>query len=194
MEFLLASSNPHKAEEFSELFSGTNIQIISAPKKLDVVEDGETFLENALLKARAYYNEFNVATIADDSGLVVQALPNDLGIHSARFAPECENYEKKCTKLISMLDGKSDVEKSAYFVCCLCIYLSEDEIFNFEGRVKGHIGDEIKGSDGFGYDPIFVPEGLEQTLAQVPTWKNENSHRARAVVMAREFFKNKFAK
>jgi XTP/dITP diphosphohydrolase len=191
--FNLASSNSHKAEEFAELLAGSGVQIIQAPKSLEVDETGTSFSENALLKAKAYYDEFNKPSLADDSGLVVTALPDQLGVHSARFAPEFENYKDKCEKLISLLGDKNIEERSAYFVCYLCFYLSPDEIYHFEGRVQGHIGTEYKGDHGFGYDPVFIPEGpIEmKTLAEVPEWKLLNSHRSRACAMAKTFFQAK---
>lgn len=193
MKLFLASSNPHKAEEFSELFKGSGLVVEAAPEKLDVVEDGTTFNQNAFLKAKAYFDKFKTPTIADDSGLVVEAFPDQLGVHSARFAPECETYAEKCTKLISMLDSYPQEKRAAYFVCYICIYINEGEIYNFEGRVKGHIGDEMKGDHGFGYDPIFIPEGKNSTLAELPEWKMENSHRAKASKMVVDFFKEYIA-
>jgi XTP/dITP diphosphohydrolase len=186
MDFILASGNAHKAEEFSDLF-GEEVSVSKAPEKLDVDETGDTFQENALLKAKAYYDKFQTPVMSDDSGLVVNALPNELGIYSARFAPEEETYVGKCTKLMEKLQGKED--RSAYFVCVLCFYISPEEVYFFEGRVNGVIGEKIKGNDGFGYDPVFEAEGLDgQTLAQNPEWKQKNSHRSKAVKHALRFF------
>ena len=188
--FLLGTGNAHKAEEFKELFLDT-LQIHAAPRTLEVDESGKTFIENALLKAKAYYETYKVPSLADDSGLVVESLPDILGVHSARFAPECATYPEKCLKLIELLNS-SDKDRMAYFVCVLCFYLSPDEIYFFEGRVQGVIGEELKGEKGFGYDPIFIPERKEndkQSLAELPEWKNEFSHRAKAAQSALEFFK-----
>jgi XTP/dITP diphosphohydrolase len=188
--FLLGTGNAHKAEEFKELFLDT-LQIHAAPRTLEVDESGKTFVENALLKAKAYYETYKVPSLADDSGLVVESLPDILGVHSARFAPECATYPEKCLKLIELLNS-SDKDRRAYFVCVLCFYLSADEIYFFEGRVQGVIGEELKGEKGFGYDPIFIPERKEndkKSLAELPEWKNEFSHRAKAAQSALEFFK-----
>ena len=188
--FLLGTGNAHKAEEFKELFLDT-LQIHAAPRTLEVDESGKTFIENALLKAKAYYETYKVPSLADDSGLVVESLPDILGVHSARFAPECATYPEKCLKLIELLNS-SDKDRRAYFVCVLCFYLSADEIYFFEGRVQGVIGEELKGEKGFGYDPIFIPERKEndkKSLAELPEWKNEFSHRAKAAQSALEFFK-----
>lgn len=192
--FLLGSGNAHKAEEFKELFQGT-LSVSAAPKTLDVDETGKTFTENALLKARAYFEAYKVPALADDSGLVVEALPEILGVQSARFAPELPNYSDKCQKVIELLKDKE--KRDAYFVCVLCFYLSPEEVYFFEGRVHGTIGLELKGEKGFGYDPIFIPERKEEdgmSLAQLPEWKNEFSHRAKASQAALQFFKESMDK
>jgi XTP/dITP diphosphohydrolase len=193
--FLLGTGNAHKAEEFKELFFQT-LTINAAPRTLDVDETGNTFIENALIKAKAYYETYKVPSLADDSGLVVEALPDILGVQSARFAPELPAYPDKCQKLIEILNS-THKERKAYFVCVLCFYLSPDEIYFFEGRVPGIIGNELKGEKGFGYDPIFIPERKEndgKSLAELPEWKNEFSHRAKAAQAAIEFFKESMDK
>ena len=194
--FLLASGNAHKAEEFKELFLDT-LTINPAPRTLEVDETGKTFIENALLKAKAYFETYKVPALADDSGLVLEALPDILGVQSARFAPEIPEYKDKCLKLIQMLDQSPVKNRKAYFVCVLCFYLSPEEVYFFEGRVHGEIGSEPKGEKGFGYDPIFIPERKEEdglSLAQLPEWKNEFSHRAKAAQAALDFFKENIDK
>ncbi len=191
MNLILASSNAHKALEFSELFAG-EIQVMPSPSSIEVDETGKTFEENSYLKARAYYEKFKVPALADDSGLVLEEWPELLGVYSARFAPELSTYTEKCQKLLKMIDERGLKTRAAYFVCTLCFYLSPEEVYFFEGRVHGTIGHELKGEHGFGYDPVFVPERKENdglSLAELPEWKNENSHRARAVHTALSFFK-----
>jgi XTP/dITP diphosphohydrolase len=193
-EFILASGNAHKAEEFKELFKGT-LGVHPAPKTLEVDETGKTFTENAFLKAKAYYDAFRVPTLADDSGLIIEALPEILGVQSARFSPELPNYSDKCNKLIQLLEGEEN--RKAFFICVLCFYFSPEEVYFFEGRVLGSIGFKLQGDQGFGYDPIFIPERKEQdgmTLAQLPEWKNEFSHRAKASQAALQFFKDSMDK
>lgn len=193
--FLLGTGNAHKAEEFKDLFLNT-LKISPAPRTLEVDESGKTFIENALLKAKAYYDTYKVASLADDSGLVVESLPDILGVQSARFAPELPDYADKCLKLVELLNS-THKDRRAYFVCVLCFYLSPDEIYFFEGRVQGMIGNKLKGGKGFGYDPIFIPERKEndgKSLAELPEWKNEFSHRAKAVQAAVEFFKESIDK
>ena len=186
--FILASSNAHKAEEFSELFKNT-MTIQPASRSIEIDETGKTFYENAYLKAKAYFDEFKTPAMADDSGLVIEALPNILGVASARFATELSNYKDKCELILKKLEGSS---RNAYFVCVLCFYISIDEVYYFEGRVHGQIGHKLSGDHGFGYDPIFIPERKEndgKTLAELPEWKNQFSHRARASQSALQFFK-----
>jgi XTP/dITP diphosphohydrolase len=188
VEFILASGNAHKAEEFAVLFSG-RIGVKAAPRGLNPDETGTTFMENALIKAKAYYDEFGVPALADDSGLSVEALPDILGVQSARFLPEKPSYQEKCAELLRLMAGQEN--RQANFTCVLCCYVSPAEVYFFEGRVQGVIGREYRGENGFGYDPVFVPTRPEEdgkTLAELPAWKNKNSHRAKAALAALAFF------
>lgn len=190
--FLLASGNKHKAEEFKELFHG-KITVNAAPGTLEIEETGKTFSENALIKAKAYFDAYKVPTLADDSGLVLEAFPELLGVQSARFAPELKDYSEKCARLLEIYKEKNPAGRNAYFICVLCFYVSDEEFYFFEGRVHGVIGETIKGTHGFGYDPIFIPERKENdglTLAELPEWKNEFSHRAKASRSALGFFEH----
>ena len=188
IELILASSNAHKALEFSELFDPKIISVRPATTKIEVVEDGETYFENALLKARAYYDKFKLPVIADDSGLSVAALPNELGLHSARFGGDGLSDKDRAELLLIKLDGVANRE--AYFSCVLCVYFSPSEIFYFEGRMGGVVGYTYRGSTGFGYDPVFIPtEKIEEglTIAELDEWKQKNSHRAVATALAQKF-------
>ena len=190
----LASGNLHKAEEFATLFDKSIVDIRASEKRLEVVEGGQTFRENALKKAKAYFNELKSPVMADDSGLVVEALPDQLGIHTARFGGDDLSAKQRNELLIETMRPYDDSQRrSAYFICVLCFYLSESEVFFFEGRLDGAIGTELSGEQGFGYDPVFLPQGAPggQTLAQVPEWKNEHSHRALACQHAQKFFKER---
>lgn len=189
MEFLLASSNAHKAEELNDLLNQGGLEIKPAPRKFDIVEDGVSFQENALKKAQGYYNELKNPTLADDSGLVLPARKDILGIHSARYAPDLIDYKLKNEALLNDISALKGEERKAYFVCYLCFYINPSEVYFFEGRVHGEIAESQSGTGGFGYDPIFLPNGLEgKSLAEAGDWKMLNSHRAKACLAAQKFF------
>jgi len=189
MEFLLASSNAHKVEELNQIFENTKIKVKVAPQKLEVEEDGKTFQENAYKKAKAYFDEYKCPTLADDSGLVIPAREDILGVQSARYAPELSDYKDKNLHLLNDIKDLSEIDRAAYFVCYFCFYISEEEVYFFEGRVHGDISHEPKGADGFGYDPIFLPTGQAgKSMAEVGEWKMNNSHRAKAALGAISFF------
>ena len=158
MNLILASSNPHKAEEFKVLFDKEILLIETAKENIEVEETGNTFTENSFLKSKTYYDKLKKPVMADDSGLVVEGLPDDLGVKTARFGGPGLSARDRCELLLKKLSGKCGIDREAYFICCLCFYLSPTEIFFFEGRVYGSIGFEYKGEHGFGYDPIFVPK------------------------------------
>lgn len=193
VQWFLASGNEHKAEEFSKLFSPEIIKITASPKKVEVVEDGATFRENALKKAEGFFQALNSPVMADDSGLVVSYLPDELGIHTARFGGDGLVASERNQLLLERMKGVEGQTRQAYFICVLCFYISPKEIFFFEGRCNGQIAHEERGDKGFGYDPVFIPDGVdgELTLAELPEWKNENSHRAIACREAFKFFKER---
>ena len=204
MEILVATANAHKFEEFNGLLGQENstFSICKAKQALDVEESGGSYTENAYLKAKAYYEKFKTPTMSDDSGLDVLSLPDELGIYSARFGGEGLSDRDRVNLLLKKLQGKETDERQAAFTCVLCFYLGPKEVFFFEGKLTGYIADKITGTDGFGYDPVFIPfdhgEVLEKgkleglfTLAEKPNWKRENSHRAKACCHALEFFKER---
>jgi len=191
LEFLFASSNAHKMHDFQQAFKDSPLRLKLADVSLDIEESGKSFEENALIKAQAYYQKFKKPCMADDSGLVVEKLPEDLGIYSARFGGADLTYLKRMQLLLEKMQNYTLVsERSAFFVCVLCFYLSPQEIFFFEGRLQGSIAFKPEGEFGFGYDPLFVPKDYAQglTLAQIPDWKNQYSHRAKASKEALQFF------
>ena len=191
MEFILASGNQHKAQEFDELFDHRIIKICSACKSVDVIEDGNNYYENALKKAKAYYDVFKKPVVSDDSGVDVVALPNDLGIYSARFGGENINFNERIEFLLKKMQPFVGEERRASFTCVLCFYLSPDEIYYFSGKITGLLDTQPRGDQGFGYDPVFIPDELKQkdlTYAMAPDWKKDNSHRAKACKKAQDFF------
>ncbi|MBT4792015.1 MAG: non-canonical purine NTP pyrophosphatase [Halobacteriovoraceae bacterium] len=192
MEFILASANAHKAQELNELLKLGGLDIIPAASKVDVVEDGTSFEENAFKKASGYFQKFKQPCVSDDSGLVIPARKDILGIYSARYADEFEDYKDKNRILLEDIQALKGDEREAYFACSLCFYISAEEVYFFEGRVHGKISHRASGDDGFGYDPIFLPNGRDgKSLAELPDWKMINSHRAKACGAASKFFKNK---
>ncbi len=188
-QFILASGNAHKAEEFSELFDSEIISVSAAEQKLEVIEDGKSFQANALLKAKAYFDKFKKPVVADDSGLVVSALPGELGIHSARFGGEGLSDRQRYELLLEKMQEEED--RSAYFVCQLCFFYGAEKFFFFEGRLQGSIGHRAVGDHGFGYDPVFIPQKLsgQESFAENPEFKAKYSHRAVACQQAQSFFK-----
>jgi XTP/dITP diphosphohydrolase len=191
---LIGSANPHKAQELAQLLEGLPWQVKSLldfPAVEDPEETGETFEENALLKARYYCTAFGVPTVADDSGLVVDKLDGAPGVYSARYAgPGC-TYEDNNRKLLAALEGAPWHERTARFVCCAA-FLEPGGAPHVElGLVEGHIACACSGKHGFGYDPLFVPEGQELTFAEMsPGAKHSISHRGRAFQQLRAYLEN----
>ena len=188
----LASGNSHKLEELNKLLEIRGVTISLPAKAIDVEESGSSFYENAYLKARGYFERYKKPMISDDSGLMVDALPDQLGIHSARYGGENLNDAERCKLLLDELSAVSPEKRTASFVSVLCFYLSPSEVFYFEGNLHGLISQEIKGDAGFGYDPLFIPKGQDKSFAEIPEWKQLNSHRAVACKSANNFFKNFF--
>lgn len=189
MRFLLASNNAHKLKELVAL----GLDLEPASKDLGIAETGTSFYENAKLKAQGYFEYFKKPTLADDSGIIVEALPDELGVSSARFGGGSLSDLEKNQLLLKKMEGIEN--RKAYFVCVLCFYVNPQEIFFFEGRLNGSISHEIKGDGGFGYDPIFIPEEFtDVTLAMMPDFKSKNSHRVKALNLALQFFSKEIAK
>ena len=182
MELLLATRNAHKTREFAQLL-GDEFKVVdlnSFPKIQAVEETGSTFSENAILKAICASETIVDLVLADDSGLEVDALGGAPGVYSARYAGENATDEQNVTKLLRELESMSD--RSARFRCVLVLARGGKVLGTFEGVAEGVIIDAPRGSAGFGYDPIFVPTGFEQTFAELPgEMKNQISHRAKAI-------------
>jgi XTP/dITP diphosphohydrolase len=183
MELLLATRNLNKTREFSQLLGRNFIlrDLTSVPSTRAVVESGKTFEENATLKAVAVSKIFPHATvIADDSGLEVDALYGAPGIFSARYGGENASDRRNVEKLLRELQGAT--ERSARFRCVVALAKSGKLVTTVTGEVAGTITKSPRGENGFGYDPVFMPEGFEETFAQLhPATKNAISHRGKAV-------------
>lgn len=192
---VFATNNQHKLQEIREILS-PEFEIVSLKEigcHEDIPETGNTLEENALQKARYVSERYHISCFADDTGLEVEALEGAPGVHSARYAEGTDHdSEANMTKLLRELEGKENRQARFRTVIAL-IELGEDETENvhlFEGIVEGHISTERQGTEGFGYDPIFVPEGYEKSFAALgETIKNHISHRARAVKKLAEYLK-----
>lgn len=188
MQFIFASNNSHKKKEFDNLCVNSSLSLVSSTRKITVVEDGEHYTDNALLKAKKYFNHYRLPVMSDDSGLNIKACPQIMGVHSASFGGENLTDQARCIKLLDHL--KMEKDRSSSFQCTLCFYLSPREIYYFEGKVDGLIGYEQRGRGGFGYDTIFYPEQYPRhTIAEVSHLKDLFSHRSKALFYAKEFFK-----
>lgn len=189
MDIVIATNNINKVKEYNEILSPLGFNCLSL-KDLNIIcdpeETGLTFKENALIKAKEIAKYTNKLILADDSGIEIDAYPNLLGIYSHRFL-ENEPYSIKNAKLIEMLKDKI---KTARYVCVIAlINFNEQELF-FEGICEGHISDISKGSNGFGYDPIFIPSGLDKTMAELESEeKHKISHRGIASNKLVEYLK-----
>jgi XTP/dITP diphosphohydrolase len=187
---LLATRNSHKTREFGEIL-GPEIVIrdLSGESELPVVEEtGATFAENAALKAMATSKQFpGVLVVGDDSGLEVDALGGAPGVYSARYAGEGASDRQNVAKLLTELrEHASRRPFTARFRCVLALATEGELLASFEGMAEGTIVDAPRGSDGFGYDPVFQPLGSAQTFAELSrARKNEISHRARAIQLLR---------
>jgi XTP/dITP diphosphohydrolase len=187
VQLLLATRNAHKTREFRELL-GSEFQIsdLSGTTGGPIEETGRTFEENAILKATSVSKHHEGFVIADDSGLEVNALGGAPGIFSARYAGEKATDRDNVEKLLRELRGVSD--RSAGFRCVIALARQNQLIRTFEGSVEGQIMNERRGELGFGYDPIFVPNGYQQTFAEMtPEFKNRISHRANAAAVLRKY-------
>ncbi|AIY86346.1 MULTISPECIES: RdgB/HAM1 family non-canonical purine NTP pyrophosphatase [unclassified Thermotoga] len=172
----LATTNPHKVEEI-KMIAPKWMEILPSPEKIEVVEDGETFLENSVKKALVYGKKLKHPVMADDSGLVIYSLGGFPGVMSARFMEE-HSYEEKMRTILKMLEGK---DRKAAFVCSATFFDPvENTLISVEDRVEGRIANEIRGTGGFGYDPFFIPDGYDKTFGEIPHLKEKISHRSKA--------------
>ena len=183
---LLATNNPHKVEEFRSIFLPYDV-ILKTPAELglinDVEESGNTYFENALLKAKAYWQNGEFQVLADDSGLEVEALNGAPGIHSHRFLPDPNaTSHDRCLYLLQRLKDFPRPWRAA-FHCEVVVLSRQGAILTSHGVCKGEIIQEFRGENGFGYDPIFLVDGTNQTMAELdPDTKNILSHRGKAVL------------
>lgn len=203
MKIVFATNNQHKLQEIRDIL-GSEFEIVSLKDigcDVDIPETGNTLEENAMQKAQYVYDHYNLSCFADDTGLEVEALNGEPGVHSARYAEGTDHdSEANMAKLLRNLEGK-DNRKARFrtviaFIqkqdVCPCGCTSIKKVNRFEGIVDGSIATEKHGTAGFGYDPIFVPEGYDKSFAELgESIKNGISHRARAVAKLAEYLKQK---
>lgn len=186
---VLGTHNPDKLAELKKLLKGSGIKVLSLsdfPQCPEARETGRTFEANARIKARAYSCHAKTLALADDSGLMVSALGGRPGVYSARFAgPGC-TYRDNNRKVLRLL--KSKKSRRAKFISSMALYSNGRPVAIAKGECRGKIAKDEKGTYGFGYDPIFVPQGFTKTFAQLtPKTKNQISHRAKALHAIRPF-------
>lgn len=189
-EFILATTNEHKVKEFQEIFKPYNIIVKSLKDEnitVEVEENGETFKENALIKAQAISKLTNKIIISDDSGIIIEKMGNNMpGVYSHRFQ-DSHGGVKETNEFII----KNYAKSPAFYTCSICVLNLEEEPLSFEGYMYGTINDKIKGTNGFGYDPIFIPKGYEKTLGELDeSIKNSISHRDNAINLFLNYLKN----
>lgn len=184
-KILFATTNQGKLKEIRSIMADTGCEIISlkdAGITLEVEENGSTFEENARIKALAFAKEAGVMALADDSGLEVDYMDKAPGVYSARFLGEDTSYDIKNNYIIDKLSSAKEEERTARFVCAICCATPEGVICETKGTIEGMIAHEIKGENGFGYDPIFyVPQFGKTTAELSPEEKNKISHRGLAL-------------
>lgn len=203
MKIVFATNNQHKLQEIRDIL-GSEFEIVSLKDigcDVDIPETGNTLEENAMQKAQYVYDHYNLSCFADDTGLEVEALNGEPGVHSARYAEGTDHdSEANMAKLLRNLEGKDNRKARFRTVIaliqkqdvCPCGCTSIKKVNRFEGIVDGSIATEKHGTAGFGYDPIFVPEGYDNSFAELgESIKNGISHRARAVAKLAEYLKQK---
>lgn len=183
---VIATENKHKLKEIGEILKPFHLEVLSIKdvglERLEIVEDGSTFEENALIKAKAVMKKTGKSAIADDSGLEVDILNNQPGIYSARFAGENATDDENNKKLLKLLKGIPLHKRTARFVCGMAAVFPNGYTIVLRGECSGIIGFEPKGESGFGYDPLFIVERYNKTFAELgEEKKNKISHRAVAL-------------
>jgi XTP/dITP diphosphohydrolase len=191
-QLLIATGNAGKLRELRTLLRDLPLELLSLtdfPNIRSVEETGSTFAGNASLKASGYARQARVLTLADDSGLVVDALGGRPGVHSARYLRPDATYPERIVSLLAELAGVADRHRTARFICAMRLASSDGEIvFATEKNCEGFIASAPRGGQGFGYDPVFVPDGFDETFAELSAEvKNRISHRGLALAAVREF-------
>lgn len=196
-ELLIATSNKGKIDEYQSLLASLPLRLRNLaefPETVDVEETGITFSDNAVLKARAYAGQTGFWTLADDSGLEVDALGGAPGVFSARYGGEGATDAERIARLLEELSQFAEKERRARFICVIAIADPQGQIANIStGKCEGLIAHAPRGTQGFGYDPVFIPKGFRQTFGELPPEiKQSISHRALALQAAHSFLVGRF--
>ncbi|HLL80303.1 MAG TPA: XTP/dITP diphosphatase [Ktedonobacteraceae bacterium] len=188
-ELLLATTNQHKLEEYRAIFNDLPFALLSLNDislDMDVEENGQTFVENATIKAVAYAQATGMLSLADDSGLEIDALGGAPGVYSARFAGRDTPYDERFHLILEQMRDLAGAQRSARFVCAIALAEPSGSYRVVEGVIEGEIAEQPRGTNGFGYDPIFLVPDLGKTTAELPPeQKHRISHRGRAAQKAR---------
>jgi len=185
-KIIVASNNSNKIREIKDILNNLPVEILSLNEvgiNIEIEENGNTFLENAFIKAEKIFDiSSGTMVLADDSGLAVDSLGGAPGIYSARFSGEHGDSKKNNEKLLNMLRGKDLCDRKASFICAMVLIAENGEVIEVEEKIDGVIIGEERGTNGFGYDPVFYLEDYKQTFAEMESeLKNKISHRARAL-------------
>ena len=188
MKLIVATHNQNKIKEIYEILKESNIELVSLldlNDHEDIIEDGITYEENAFIKAKAIYDKYKSIVFADDSGIEITALNDEPGVNSKRFS-DCGDLGNNL-KVLELL--KNNENREARFVCTICLYDGIKPLY-FKGEVRGTISTELRGTNGFGYNPIFIPEGYSETLGELSVEiKDSISHRKNALTKLSEYLK-----
>ena len=194
-KIIFATGNNDKMKEILMILSDLDVEILSMKEAgidMDIVEDGSTFEENAIIKAKAVMERTGKLALADDSGLEIDALNKEPGIYSARYMGEDTPYEIKNSNLIERMKGVKGKDRSARFVCVIAAAFPDGEIITTRGTIEGVIAEEPAGENGFGYDPIvYVPEYGMTTGQMDPDAKNAISHRGKALTAMKKILEER---
>lgn len=182
-KFVIATNNPHKVVEFKKILEPLGITCVSLKEmgiECDAEENGVTFAENARIKAQAVFDLCGLPSVADDSGICVDALNGEPGVYSARYGGEGYDDEGRMFLLLKNMEGKEN--RAAHFTSAICCVYDQDTVIEAEGYIFGQLTRVPRGTNGFGYDPIFLPDGYEMTTAEMEgEQKNAISHRGNAL-------------
>lgn len=189
-EIIFATGNAGKAREVAMMFADMDVCVKTLKEAgiyADIIEDGQTFMENARIKAQAVAKLTDKIVLADDSGLVIDYLNGEPGIYSARYLGEDTPYDVKNAHILKLMENVPREERTARFVCAMAAVMPDGEVIETEGVMEGIIGYKIEGENGFGYDPVFYLPEFEASSARItPEEKNAVSHRGKALRLMQE--------